>query len=152
MSIARAQLKEKKKLEEKGFYCGNMERDHKMPLPEVNKIYTAYDDGKISPSREYKVKILDILTYKQLPKEIKKLWKEEVVHYFWLFSPKSDYFIKAVKLKVDGEEEQWFVRTHGNTWFGLNSNSDGWCSYCGELDVDGSLRQSAESLYNSYCK
>ena len=136
MGLAKAQLKEKKKCEKNGFYCGNVVSDHPMPLPEVGKIYIAYDDGKIRPTREYKVKVLGILTYKQLPKEMKKLWKQEVIKSYWLFSPKSDYFIKTIVVGIDDGEEQYFARTHGSTWFCINGLD--W-NYCGELDVDGSL-------------
>ena len=141
MNLAKAQLREKRKHEENGFYCGNVVSDHSMPLPEIGKTYFAYDDGKIRVTREYQVKVLDILTYKQLPKEIKRLWRQRAIESYWLFSPKSDYFIKAVRLEVDNGKEQYFARTHGNTWFGVSNTGD-W-DYCGELDTDGSLYKQA---------
>ena len=38
------------------------------PIPELGKIYDCFDDGKISPSRHYKVEIKKIIPLKKLQK------------------------------------------------------------------------------------
>lgn len=120
------------------LYIGRI-NDSEMPLPNIGKEYNAYDDGKITPSREYKVRVLNILKYRQLPRDIRKKWKELVKLEYWLYSPSSDYFVEALNLKTG--EKQYFARTFGNGWFGLEG------IYCGNLDVDGSLEKQAYVEY-----
>lgn len=130
----RSQARAIRKDHRRGVTCGRITVDHPMPIPDKGALYVAYDDGKRSPSREYSVRVLDVVPYRSLPKEIKKLWKNEVAHCYWLYSPCSDYFIKAKVVRTD--EEQYFARTFGDGWFALSAGD---LSDCGELDVDGSI-------------
>lgn len=131
----KAQERATKRAYKQGFTCGRIIADHPMPLPTKGASYVAYDDGKRSPSREYSVCVTDILPYKKLPKEIKKLWRKEVAQCYWLYAPSSDYFIKAI-VSHSGEE-QYFARTFGDSWFALSAGD---LSDCGELDVDRSIQ------------
>lgn len=136
--LKKAQERIKNKAKEDGFYCGTIKSDHPMPIPEINKIYISYEDGKHLADREYKVIVKDVLRYKQLPKKVKKLWKQQVKEYYWLYSPDSGYFVKALSLVGENDSIQYFVRTHGDGWFSLNTNNHG---AHGELDVDGSIHE-----------
>lgn len=138
MNLARLQRKMKRKNRKNGCTIGNVISDHPMPIPELGHIYYAYDDGKIKFSREYRVQILGIYKYKQLPKEIKKDWKDKAKNIYWLYAPTTDYFIEAQNIVND--EKQYFVRTHGNGWFALSGIKKGY------LDVDGSLYKKAHKL------
>ncbi len=100
-----------------------------MEIPKINKKYNCFDDGKIRESRLYIVIITEIIPFEKAEQKLKDLWKKETKTCHWLFSDKTDYFIKAI---TGDDEEQIFVRTKDNSWFGLGFLS-------GELDVDGSL-------------
>ena len=65
-------------------------------LPELYKEYDCYDDGKITETRKYKVKITDIIPFKEANEDLIKAWKIAVEQYDWLFSKETDYFVFAV--------------------------------------------------------
>lgn len=102
----------------------------KIMIPELNKEYDYFDDGKITPSRYDKVTITEIVSFNKIDKETKAYWLEEVGQCHWLYNKETDYFVKG-KLK-EVKEDVIFVRTLDNGWFSL-----GW--WAGRLDTDGSL-------------
>lgn len=112
---------------------------HKDPLPEIGKLYYAYDDGKIRPSREYTVIIDELIEdIEKLPEGIYEAWSEEANDCFWLFSEESDYIAVG---HVDNEEKEkcYFVRTHGGHWHSIHTQD----SIVGDnlaLDVTGENR------------
>jgi len=99
-------------------------------IPEINKEYDYFDDGKINPSRHDKVTITELVRFNKIDKEIKANWQEEVEQCHWLYNKETDYFVKG-RLK-ETKEDVIFVRTLDNGWFSL-----GW--WAGRLDTDGSL-------------
>lgn len=104
-----------------------------MELPEINKTYTYFDDGKIGLSRMLKVYITEIIPFDKIDADTLMQWREEVAMCHWLYNTVTDYFIKGV-LDTGGNtsSEVVFVRTKQNTWFSLGY-------WGGDLDVDGSL-------------
>ena len=66
------------------------------PIPELNKEYHIFDDGKIKPSRHYKCTVTNIIPINEChDEELLKAWKCNTVECHWLFSEETDYFIKA---------------------------------------------------------
>lgn len=106
-----------------------------MKVPEINKIYNCFDDGKISISRLYEVEIKEIIPFIEIDKDTLKQWDKEVKQCYWLYSKETDYFIKGdLKLSDNEIEKVIFVRTlkHNYGWFSLGY-------WAGRLDIDGSL-------------
>ena len=85
-------------------------------LPEIGKIYKFYDDGKITYSRQYRCKIINVIPYDNISDKIKEQYKTLVRHYNWIFSPHTDYFIIG-KVEDDIIEDQVFMRTLKENWF-----------------------------------
>lgn len=107
-----------------------------MNLPELNKTYNYFDDGKIRESRRFPVTIVGIIPFDKADSNLLDDWKAEVFWIDWLYAKTTDYFIKGV-IKEDTpdykqEFDVIFARTIDGGWFSL-----GWWS--GRLDVDGSL-------------
>lgn len=50
-------------------------------LPEIGKIYKFYDDEKITYSRQYRCKIINIIPYDNVSDKIKEQYKTLVNHY-----------------------------------------------------------------------
>lgn len=104
-------------------------------LPEIGKIYNCFDDGKITKSRLYTVKILEIIPFDKIDEETLNNWKKEVENCHWLYAKETDYFIKATgELKED--DISIFVRTLNGGWFSIGSFLNS-----GRLDVDGELTE-----------
>jgi len=99
-------------------------------IPELNKEYDYFDDGKIRQNRHHRVKITAVIRYEDIDDNTKSNWKDEVLCCDWLYNTDTDYFIKGTIEDVN--ENLVFVRTIDGGWFSL-----GWWS--GRLDVDGSL-------------
>lgn len=107
----------------------------KQPLPEIGKEYHIFDDGKIRESRHYICKIVDIIPFEDCKdKKLIKAWENEVKECHWLYSPKTDYFIKTTS-SFDNNP-LYFVRTSNGGWFSIDY-PNWWMS--AELDIDGSL-------------
>jgi hypothetical protein len=104
----------------------------KMEIPEINKIYNYFDDGKISVSRREPVKITAIIPFNEIDSEILDIWKDEIHDCPWLYNETTDYFCKGHLL--ESQVDVTFVRTKNNGWFSL-----GW--FAGRLDIDGSLNK-----------
>lgn len=99
-------------------------------IPEKNKEYDCFDDGKIRESRRYRVTVTDIIPFDSIDPETRQWWEREKHDCYWLYRETTDYFVKA--LNGDGEEEV-FVRTKKDEWFGMGFLTSGL------LDVDGSV-------------
>lgn len=122
------------------------------PVPEIGKEYYFFDDGKNSPSRCYKAKVLRIVPYKEevlvdeydyntdqlIPTPIQEVHKGEVKACDWLYAKETDYFIEC---SIPGYDEHniWFARTKNGGWFSMDIQSS-WQS--GRLDIDNSQYQS----------
>ena len=102
-------------------------------IPEVNKTYKYFDDGKIRLSRMDNARIKEVIPFNEIDDETLKEWKKEVIQCDWLYSPKTDFFIKAFLER--SEDNVIFVRTKDQCWFSL-----GW--WAGVLDIDGTLEKS----------
>ena len=105
------------------------------PVPELNKEYHIFDDGKIRPSRHYLAKIVEIIPFNECKDEsLIEAWKENSKKSWWLFEIETDYFIKATSLY--DENLLYFVRTQDGGWFSIDY-PDIWMGT--RLDIDGSL-------------
>lgn len=104
-------------------------------IPKVNKTYKYFDDGKIRLSRMDNAIINKVVPFNKIDNETLEAWKTEVVQCDWLYSSKTDFFVKAFLER--NEENVIFVRTKQQGWFSL-----GW--WAGELDIDGTLERSIE--------
>ena len=105
------------------------------PVPEVGKEYHIFDDGKVRPSRHFIAKILEVIPFEDCKDEdLIAAWKDNVESSYWLFTPETDYFVKA---ESDFDENYlYFVRTEDGGWFSIDVTS-WWQS--ARLDIDGSL-------------
>ena len=108
-------------------------KKHLEPVPEVGKRYHCFDDGKITFSRHYIIKVDEVLNYmefkRKYPEQFEKYCYENKQHY-WLFSRSSDKFI--ITYKGENDEFGVFTRTKQGGWFGI---SGFWNN--GLLDVSG---------------
>jgi len=98
-------------------------------IPELNKVYNTFNDGKIKESRRYEVKIVKIIPFSEIDEETLEHWKHEVETCHWLYKHTTDYFIIA----DNGEEDEVYARTINDGWFGLGFLNSS------RLDIDGSL-------------
>ena len=105
------------------------------PIPEVGKKYHCFDDGKITYSRHFIIRVNEVLGHQQFrkkyPKEF-KLYREAVKDHYWIYSTHSDKFI--ITYKGENNEFGVYVRTKQGDWFGIGN----WWN-CGVLDVTGKL-------------
>jgi len=102
-----------------------------MKIPELNKTYNCFDDGKITLSRLYTVDVIAIIPFGKIDAKTLNEWKERIEESPWLFAKETDYFIKT----INGEDgDATFVRTIDNRWFSIGSFMNS-----GLLDIDGSL-------------
>lgn len=102
-------------------------------IPDLGKEYNVFDDGKIKQSRLYKVKVIEVIPFHNIDKDILDLWEEEVKDCDWLYSESTDVFIKT----WNGSDYEYFVRTKlDGGWFSL-----GFMNF-GRLDIDGDLTDS----------
>ena len=102
-------------------------------IPEINKTYSYFDDGKIRYSRMDKVLITEVIPFDKIDKETLSIWQKESIRCDWLYRGNTDFFIKG-HLKEENHETI-FVRDIDNNWFSM-----GW--FGGTLDVDNSLTES----------
>lgn len=99
----------------------------------IGKTYIDYDDGKIKPSRESEVVIIEKIPFKKASVELHNMWVTEVETCHWLYNPVTDYFLKTSK-------DEYYVRTLNNGWFSI-----GWGGRLYETPVDF---EEVERLYN----
>lgn len=104
-------------------------------IPELNKEYHIFDDGKIRPSRHFKCTVTEIIPFGECyDTALLKAWERDVAECFWLFDEETDYFIKAVS--DFSEYPLYFARTIEGWWFSIDYPNP----YMGAiLDIDGSL-------------
>ena len=105
------------------------------PVPEAGKRYHCFDDGKITFSRHFIIKVDEVLGHMQFRKKYPKLFEmymENVKMCYWLYSTHSDKFVIA----HEGEngEPGVYVRTKQGDWFGAGS---WWNSAL--LDIDSTI-------------
>lgn len=91
-------------------------------LPEINKTYYCYSDGKIKLSRQCQVQLIELIPFDKINQEILEFWKEEIKEIDWLFAEKTDYFIKGLIDDGFGKmEEVYFVRANEG-WYSIAYN------------------------------
>jgi hypothetical protein len=118
----------------------NTEPYKEQPVPEVGKEYHIFDDGKISPSRHYIAKVVEIIS----PEDAKDItglleaWECDKFDCNWLFAETTDYFVRAKSDSYD-LNSLYFVRTLDGGWFSLDFPNV-WMG--ARLDVDGELYKS----------
>ena len=122
------------------------------PVPEVGKVYHAFDDGKIRPTRHMLVRVDDVI-----PNAHMKPWMKAVVYYEslkhdWLFNGYTDYVVKCtwtVENKGKSEDRPlWFIRTKDGGWF--CAEVDNYMDGC-VLDVTGKLWNDMIEYYHENC-
>lgn len=150
--MTEAELIEKQKeAREKGcVLCSRTTSKAPEVKPEVDKLYYAYDDGKIRKSREYTILIAGKIHAKELPSDLREEWEQSVIDCYWLFSPEEDdiyYGYIDFDPNYDKAEEaqiEYFCRALDGGYFGFTNNNDGWWYSCGRLDVTGELHKIVE--------
>lgn len=110
--------------------CINLKPYERQDVPEVNKEYHTFDDGKISPSRHAITKVLEVIPFEIAEPWLVESWKKNVEECYWLYDKETDYFIKTEF--EDEEDPSYFVRTTDGGWFSI-----GW--WGARLDVTGKL-------------
>lgn len=104
-------------------------------FPEIGKVYPCFDDGKITPSRLYFVKITNILKYKQCEDRVKRLVRNCQINHDWLFKyTMNPYVVEAISGETEELELIYFLWSYNGFWFGIES----WFG-AGPLDIDGTL-------------
>jgi len=89
----------------------------KQMVPEANKEYHTFDDGKISPSRHAITKVLEVIPFEIAEPWLVESWKKNVEECYWLYDKETDYFIKTEF--EDEEDPSYFVRTTDGGWFSI---------------------------------
>ena len=110
-------------------------KKHMQPVPEVGRRYHCFDDGKITLSRHYIVRIdevLDHMAFKRKYPELFQRYIETAKNHYWLYSRRTDKFV----VTHDGENHELgvFVRTKQGGWFSIGDYFNS-----GTLDVTGRL-------------
>jgi RimJ/RimL family protein N-acetyltransferase len=108
------------------------------PVPELDKEYHAFDDGKVKPSRHSIATVTKIIPFAEADAELLDDWRQNVEESYWLYAPETDYFIRAA---YDDTIEH-FVRTTDGGWFSI-----GW--FGARLDVTGQLYK---NMIDFYCE
>lgn len=151
-----------------------------MNIPEIGKEYYFFDDGKISPSRCYKAKVLRVVPYDErnevfdvydydcddkIPKSLKEIHKYEVDDH-----RQSENFVVLGKGSTKpgepwlyAEKTDFFVECaipgydENNIWF-ARTVEGGWFSMDiqsswqgGKLDIDNSIYEDAKKYFEEYC-
>ncbi len=99
-----------------------------MKIPETDKEYNHFDDGKIGDSRRTVVLITEIIEFENIDDETLKDWKNEQKLSTHLYKKETDYFVKGIL--QENNTPVTYVRTRNNEWFSLGT-------YGGLLDVSG---------------
>lgn len=113
-------------------------KKHIKPVPEVGKKYHCFDDGKITFSRHFIIKVDEVLGHQQFKKKYYEhflKYRKAVKRCYWLYSTHSDKFI--ITHNGENEEIGVYVRTKQGGWFGCG---DFWNS--ARLDVTGKIWES----------
>lgn len=108
------------------------------PIPEVGKRYHCFDDGKITFSRHFIIKVDEVLNFMQFKKKYPEMvaqYIEETKTCYWLYARRTDKFV--ITFKGENNEPGVYVRTKDGGWFGIGN----WWNSA-ELDVTGKLWKS----------
>ena len=110
-------------------------KKHMQPVPEVGRRYHCFDDGKITLSRHYIVRIDEVLNHMAFKRKYPELFQRYIKTakgHYWLYSRRTDKFV----VTHDGENHELgvFVRTKQGGWFSIGD----WFN-SGTLDVTGRL-------------
>ena len=123
-------------------------------LPEEGKLYWHYDDGKVRPSRQEKVKVLKVVPYSEVSKEIRERINKEIKECDWLYNDVISHVVFASNLNMIGYP--WNEHDHEIIY--LPSKRDGWYGFgvnCywnqGRLDIDGKLTESIQFYFYKCC-
>ena len=90
----------------------------KYTLPQINKTYNCFDDGKISISRHYLVTIKEIIPFEEIDETTLKIW-ERAKRDSKVYAKETDYFIKFIG---EDKKEGAFVRCSQGSWFGIGTH------------------------------
>ena len=121
-------------------------KKHLQPIPEVGKVYHCFDDGKITFSRHFTIKVDEVLGHQQFrkryPEEFQQ-YRQAVKNCYWLYSTHSDKFV----ITYNGENDELgvYVRTKQGGWFGIG---DYWNS--AKLDVTGKIWENLISRIDEF--
>lgn len=131
---------------------------YKRRLPKVGDILPCFDDGKKTPSRLYKVKVIDVVPFREgLNREFETVFHDyhEAAFFIkaplsvawdrakdtdWIFDETTDYFV----ITTNGDEYEpyeVFARTKNGGWFSFPIKND---MTGGELD-------SEMEYFNAWC-
>lgn len=129
-------------------------------IPEVGKEYYFFDDGKTSPSRCYKAKVLREIPWEEgeevvvdkydydleqtIPTSLQDIYKEESEEHDWIFSREPTPFLEC---SIPGYDKNtvFFGRTKDGGWFSFDIQSR-WQG--GRLDVTGEIFKDAKEYFN----
>lgn len=117
------------------FIFLNARKYRPKPIPEVGKRYHCFDDGKITFSRHFIIKVDEVLGFMQFKKkypEMVKSYLETIRICYWLYTKSSDKFV--ITFKGENDELGVYVRTKDGGWFGIGD----WYNSA-ILDVTGKL-------------
>jgi hypothetical protein len=90
----------------------------KETIPVVGKTYHYFDDGKIKLSRRGEVVITQVIPFEKIDEDTLNYWQAEVEECYWLYAPKTDFFVKAESTLSDSPfHDITFVRTKVGNWF-----------------------------------
>jgi hypothetical protein len=125
-------------------------------IPEVNKQYHFFDDGKISSSRHYIATVLEIIPLNKAKKiiistprdynwdtqenhfvdmSLYDIWRDEVAHIDWIFSDDTECIVKCAIPEYD-DDPIYFAQDKRGGWFSMDVTN--WWQG-GRLDIDGKL-------------
>lgn len=139
-------------------------------LPEVGKEYYFYDDGKVSISRQYKVRITDIIPFSEAKNRVycvtgkdiinqlneynleaptyDKIWENAKINYPWIFTKDTDYIVIG---EFIDNNPSWNTNENYDMLFGISEY--GWYTfddyYNGRLDVDWHLTKELNEQYKT---
>lgn len=116
------------------------------PVPEVDKRYHCFDDGKITFSRHFIIKIDEVLGHQQFkrkyPEQFQQ-YREAVKGHYWLYSTHSDRFV--ITHKGENDELGVYVRTKQGGWFGIGNWNNS-----ATLDATGKLWEGLVEMIDQF--
>lgn len=129
----------------------NLNPQYKKRLPKVGDILPCYDDGKVRPSRLYKVEVVDVIPFEEgLKREFETVvddyygntrfikaplsmaWERAYKDTDWIYNEATDYFIVTTNGN-EYEPYEVFARTKNGGWFSFPIKN---YMTAGELDSD----------------
>lgn len=131
-------------------------KKEKENLPIVGKEYHFFDDGKISNSRHYIAKVIELIPIEEAKKiiistprhynvntgqnlfvdmSLYDIWIDEKERCDWIYADDTDYIIKA-SIPIYDDDPIYFARTKDGGWFSMDTTN--WWQG-GRLDIDGKL-------------